>query len=560
MLNDLKYIDSIYNLSTYVWTRIVTLILGIVVFVVYENIFPLWIYLTILAAYIYCILKFKDGIRVHFLANISLDYLLIFFIVLGKPIHEYDILLLIATPIINLISCKENLSNCLIVISLPFLCILSNDFLCNLDDISWGLFRAYIVSILLVLALYYLVGYKKFKKAILNAIDQYYLSKEEFYKPHKIYGEILRIIRRSMPNIDIDIIASFIVNTEPHMLVNSSKLIWRCHININPNFARPLRQHKLYPVSFAYDNRNRPYSLLYIDNVKDINYGYVIAFNKKPSPFNIIVLFSFVRLFCHKYSRILYSQHIVRQIETEKREKTNENLKYINHAVNTMHFIRNRLSPFNNLIEILQSSTFDNLRKLPNEKLRPIILKEIKRCGVELNDLQKRADYLLNNDNNPADYQNIKKFSVVDIYKMVSNLWYGIFSENIDINGDPEILSHMRVNVNEDGIYIVFADWIANMDKHGDGEVSLVVDVVNNDELAFIFRNNHKLSESDTKKLLSDINNDTRNEIVRRKTHGLYSIKTISEAMGMKIHAEQENAKIKFTIYLKMYKYESVSY
>ena len=60
MLNDLKYIDSIYNLSTYVWTRIVTLILGIVVFVVYENIFPLWIYLTILAAYIYCILKFKD--------------------------------------------------------------------------------------------------------------------------------------------------------------------------------------------------------------------------------------------------------------------------------------------------------------------------------------------------------------------------------------------------------------------------------------------------------------------------------------------------------------------
>lgn len=560
MLNDLKYIDSIYNLSTYVWTRIVTLILGIVVFVVYENIFPLWIYLTILAAYIYCILKFKDGIRVHFLANISLDYLLIFFIVLGKPIHEYDILLLIATPIINLISCKENLSNCLIVISLPFLCILSNDFLFNLDDISWGLFRAYIVSILLVLALYYLVGYKKFKKDILNAIDQYYLSKEEFYKPHKIYGEILRIIRRSMPNIDIDIIASFIVNTEPYMLVNSSKLIWRCHININPNFARSLRQHRLYPVSFAYDNRNRPYSLLYIDNVKDINYGYVIAFNKKPSPFNIIVLFSFVRLFCHKYSRILYSQHIVRQIETEKREKTNENLKYINHAVNTMHFIRNRLSPFNNLIEILQSSTFDNLRKLPNEKLRPIILKEIKRCGVELNDLQKRADYLLNNDNNPADYQNIKKFSVVDIYKMVSNLWYGIFSENIDINGDPEILSHMRVNVNEDGIYIVFADWIANMDKHGDGEVSLVVDVVNNDELAFIFRNNHKLSESDTKKLLSDINNDTRNEIVRRKTHGLYSIKTISEAMGMKIHAEQENAKIKFTIYLKMYKYESVSY
>ena len=560
MLNDLKYIDSIYNLSAYVWSRIVTLILGIIVFVAYDNIFPLWAYFAIVATYLYVIFKFKGRVGKHFLANIGIDYLLILFIVLGKPIHGYDVLLLIVAPIINLISCKENISSCLTVISMPFLCILVNDFLCDKDDISWGLFRAYTTSLLLVLVLYNIVRYNKFKDAILNAIDQYYLNKEEFYKPHKIYGEILRIIRRSMPNIDIDIIATFIVNTEPYMLVNSSKLIWRYHININPNFARPLRQHKLYPVSFAYDNRNRPYSLLYIDNVKDINYGYIIAFNKKPSPFNIIVLFSFVRLFCHKYSRILYSQHIVRQIETEKREKTNENLKYINHAVNTMHFIRNRLSPFNNLIEILQSSTFDDLRKLPNDKLRPIILKEIKRCGVELNDLQKRADYLLNNDNNPADYQNIKKFSVVDIYKMVSNLWYGIFQENIDINGNPEILNDMHVDVNEDGIYIVFADWIANMDKHGDGEVSLVVDVVNNDELAFIFRNNHKLSESDTKKLLSDINNDTRNEIVRRKTHGLYSIKTISEAMGMKIHAEQENAKIKFTIYLKMYKYESVSY
>lgn len=560
MLNDLKYIDSIYNIYRYIKSRFITLCLSILALITYDNVLPLWVYPSLILLYIFTTYVYRANIDRHFVAHIGIDYILILFIVIGKPIHEYDILLLIATPVINLISCKENLYRCLAVVSMPYLCILINDFICNRADLSLGLLRAYVISICLVILLYSIVKYNILKDSILNDIDQYYLNKEEFYKPHKIYRKILKTIRQHFPNIDIDLMAAFIVNSEPFMLVNSSKIIWRCDISIPSQFIHELKPHKLYPIEFTYDNKQRPHSVLYIDKIKNVHYGYVIAFNRKPLLINILILFSFLRLFCHKYSRVLYGQHIIQQIETQRREDTNNNLRYINQAVNTMHFIRNRLSPFNDLIAILQSPDFAKLKKVPNEELRRIAWNEIERCNIELKELLRRANYLLDNNNNPANYSQLSDYAVANIYKLINHIWQTVFIEDIVICGDTEVLERKRINTNEDGIYIVFSDWIANMKKHCVGYTSASAHILDNDELAFVFINDHQLSSTDVRNLINDLNSNSRNEIMQRTTHGLYNIKEISDAIGLKLLAEREEENIKFTITLKMHSDENISH
>ena len=218
-----------------------------------------------------------------------------------------------------------------------------------------------------------------------------------------------------------------------------------------------------------------------------------------------------------------------------------------------MHFIKNKLSPLNNLIAVLQEQHIEKENvAYEDDSIKTFILKELKKSDKNLDKIIKTASVILNKENNPFTFSNLKDIKPVDIFWVIENLSDDFFNGEctLSFTWEIETLFKERVQYNKEGLYILLTDWFSNMKKYGNGyHISFKED---NENYIVVFSNTYKDEHKEkVLKIESDFNLDDRKEIVRRRSHGIYQIKSTMEEMNLNGKIATNKNRIYFTLEFK---------
>lgn len=558
-----ELIDLIQRRINSVLFRIVLSCYAIFIVIIEENIFNNWLYGIVISTYfvLYIILLKKPVLR---LTN---DFLFIGLILVGKNPNESYNYLLMLLPIINSINFSGDKKSPLLyvysfILYITLICQFkqSHTELSNLTNIK------YIIPILFlwVINIYTTLRVKirNFRESLNDVVDSFYLKKEYIKRPHKIYNEIIEAIHKHLNKeliISLYCFTPLNGNENKLIIVNGSSFLWKYEFK-NKDILKKLREKKiLVNEEILIEEQPNNLNLILYSQVEDQEYFFVFITNSNvPIYYMIIGFFRTLAPAFSKISKVLLSEKRLQEVRNEELQRLTESSLYVNRANKTMHFIRNRLSPFSNLLKML-----DNLETVPTEKSKAFeeLLKgEKERTKIELKNIVNRANDMLEKSNNPFIYTTVVPISIQRIYTILKRIFAIYFPEIvITINITPDGIKRYS-NLNEEGFEIFLSDWINNMKKYKKSHVSSHFHL-ENELLSISFKNDHNNTPDEINKMIDDLTSNDRNEIMKRTTHGLFTIKSTLEDMKVpfEIKNETEQNEIIFTLNLKTFEYESSS-
>lgn len=538
-MNLFAIIDLIQRKINSIIFRFIIIAYSICIVYLYDNIFPIYIYWLAIPIYLimYYILIRKDVWR---LLN---DFLFVILVIIGKNPNETFLFVYLILLIINSINFSGTKRSWILYVITIFAYYFILSFYHNKIDVQ-VLTRNYypIISIVfLFLIESYTAVRVKFRDFIeqLNAVvDSFYTEKEYYKKPHKLYPELIDLINNRIKQDLIENIYCFTTTSNTNrklQIVNSSNFIWNFKLDEKYLWKEFEKKKYLLNVKLTIDNKNFDFNCILKCQIEEVTYFYIIT-TKRSMPF-YYELINFMRVLnptFTKISTVLFNEKRLQEINVDEFMKLAEQMQYVARANKTMHFIRNRLGPIKNLIEMLDSKYLqenDENKKL----LEGMILEEKNRAKIDFQEIIKRADYLLEKSHNPFNFTDTSNTNIKKIYSLFAKQTVRYFP-NIDINREvisDEFNDNYHIEINKDGFDLLMSDWLCNMQKYHKSNIKFFF-TVQDYKLKIEFWNDFKNGDYDIKTLITDMKSPDRNEIMKRKTHGLFQIKSCLEDMNIK--------------------------
>lgn len=527
-LNELA--DALYRKRNSIYFRLLCVCYALIIVLVHTNIFPFWYYIVAILVYIsfYYYLLFKNNYL-----RLLCDYLFILFTIWGKDNADITSLMFILLPIFNAIN---------------FSGTKRNPYLLSLYAMATYVVYVYpdidVLSIIIAFSSVFFIDYYSALRWKLNIFQQKLLDHvDEFYtvvsKPHKIYNQAIADINEFLGRDYVKNIFCMIRENGTLHIVNSS--IFTFTFKISPNLIQEdkLKNNLIvYNVDFLYDKNKSEYNIVYpvrsIQGEDVTDYVFILVLKRRLPVYRLLsgVLF-LIETFFTRIAKVLHNEKKLRQIKRETIKDLRNKARFVERSVNTMHFIRNRLSPYKTLIQTIDMR-YKSSQDM-KEKLDKIIMQQNKIAQKELEQIISKANYLLEKDNNPFSYNEMEFYSVGKIFALVRALWNESFQEqNFQIEEfNIEDTERYKILSNFDGLDILFSDWIGNMYKYQKGNVWCQIKI-ENEGMVIKFLNDYKSSDREIKELISDFNKDDRQQITRRTTHGIYIMKQIISELNIK--------------------------
>lgn len=549
-----EFIDFIQRKINSILFRIVLVAFAIILLLIFNNEFTTFSYVSIFTLYFAIYLSLLKYSKLR-LFN---DFIFINLILWGKNPNEVIIFTFIILPIINSINFSGQKKSVLLYLytAITFLLLL-----CHYNH---KLETKYIISNLYpissIIFLWLINSYtslrikiRNFREELNSVVDNYYLKKEEIKRPHVIYNLLIDIIHKNIKKNLIEEIICFTSlknNGDKLFITNGSRFIWEFEFT-NKFLIKDLREkNNLLNQELNLDGIVKPYNLILYSKVKEHEYVYALI-TKRNIPFYywVIGFFRTLQPTFNKISTILLSEKKLQDIKNEEIAKLSERSQYVNRANNTMHFIRNRLGPFSNLLKMLEQ-----FKSIPEEKMdifKSLVTQETERSRIELNNIIDRADAMLEKSKNPFLYTNVYFITLEKIFTILKRNVYNYFPYlDIKINKIPD--SKKFILLNEEGFELFLSDWLNNMSKYKKSEVACNF-FIENTFLNISFINDHNLSNDVIDKMIDDLTSQDRNEIMKRTTHGLYIIKSALEDMNIPFEVKKVDKKIMMTLKLTIF-------
>jgi len=375
-------------------------------------------------------------------------------------------------------------------------------------------------------------------------INDFYTSKANLKQPYKIYFPLKDLMnielnkflfsRISSNKTYISNIHCYTISEESIILVNGTKFLWENTL-INNGIIQDLRKNNgvlyNYPI-----NNVEGFNIILLSKSNNYEYIYVIKLSS-----NLNFIYKRVNFFIvyksvfQKLSDLLNNERQLFSIRKGEISELSEKRKYVNYAIKSMHFIRNRLTPFNNLTELL-SHFFNNKFNDDHDRATTLnfIKSESNNCKTELHHLVKRANYILENNRNPFGKTLSENVSIIDIYTSVGRNFNYFFPGKV-IQAkivESEIYKNYHLEMNKEGFEIFISDWLNNCQKYSKGYIQCDLEL-SNEFLKITFVNNYNLKEQDVKSLVKDLNSDSKKEILKRSTNGVFLIKEFLGSMDI---------------------------
>lgn len=549
-MSKIRNIDKLQKGINSVVFRIILIFYSLVIISFSDNFFPDYLYIVYCLIYlIFYILIIK---RSYF--RLINDLVLFFLIMFNKDplnIVNYCFLLLYIVNRLNFTG-RVNRYNFIAVIPvlIPFLYNYYIFYGINLNILLY-VFPFVIFYFLTYLTLTkYKIRY--FLEEINSKVDDYYLNIDRFVKPYSIYSEISLIINSKVDLIDKIFCVTFNKIGEP-IIVNSSDFIFDLNLNdfkLNDfHTNNNILQNKSISIDGIIYNNN----ISYLIPCEELNYVYIFILKRNlPFYLEIITAHEFIKPSLFRISKILLTEKHLNDIKAkELRSLSKKRVNYIR-SIKTMHFVRNRLTAFKNLTELV--SHYNNNK---NPEVYDLLIDQNAKSKLEIELITKRAEIMLEKSNDPFDFSECEEILIKDLYLLVksnTDMFFGTDALNTNLNEEFLNLNN-KVLINLDGFSLFLSDWYSNINKYNNGFVKISFNFEkNNNILTLFFENNYKNKEQLVVNLVRDFLSNDRNEILKRKTHGIYIMKDTLNSMNLfyDLIIDKENKVLTFNLQLKL--------
>lgn len=544
-------IDSTQKKINSMLFRVTLITYAIIIISNQENIFKSWVYvlsiLLFISTYIVCLKR-------SFFRLIN-DFVFIILILWGKDPMNIYIFTFLILPIINSINFSgQKKTGFLYLITYIEFQILFYFYYGKLDNI-WT-FSLPIISLWGINTYTNLrLKVKAFREELIETVDNFYLDKEQVKKPYRLYKKFISLINTNTDK-DNELVGNlycFTINKDIKdkiVIVNGTSFIWYYKFSnvefiTNLRKGKPLFNEPVILEGIVYDKNFIIYTSL------DGNEYFYLFTLKRDIPFyyDVIGFYETLEPALIKMSKTLLGEKLLQDIRNEEILKLSEKILYVNRANNMMHFIRNRLGPFANLVKMIEGTD-----KIPTEKIEPfkqILIDQNKRAQIELRNITDRADDMLEKSKNPFFYSILDNVSVQRTFILLrKSFTYYFPEEEIEI----EILASPRkryVQLNEEGFEVFLSDWLNNIKKYQKKIIKCTFTEEKN-FLEISFVNDYIIAEEDVDRLVNDFMSSDRNEIMKRTTYGLSTIKSTLESMNVSYDVKNSENLLRFTIIINI--------
>ena len=481
-------ISTINKKTTRLIYRGTILLYGASILCIYDNRFNAATY--IIASLIYIIIELIKYKKYPIIRTVG-DYFIICTVLAFKDINNAFLFTYFLLPIINSVNYTGKRNRVYILILLYSISYLTLTYFSG--TISWADISRQLPVILSIWLLMYsskiLWERNKINRDLLDILLTHQASTA---KPHEIYG---KIIDRLNDRKTIKSITCFATdNFNRFQLVNSSNYIFQYELsykNKKRDCGRLKRGDIVTNASFTIDRTAQNTNLILPVLGRELGFDdrhYVFIF-VSDTEYRYKDIFTIISLepFFINLAKYIYTLHSIEEAKQFSREQIIGHYKFVQSAINTMHFIRNRLTPYQTLLDLYDDANANNF---PTE-ITNLLTNTAVRARIELSELLKRSEYLLEKGNDPYNHQELSNISIKKLHGCIRDIWNFYFIDDIKTDSKSKPLSsdNLYVLSNINALNILLTDIIGNINKYYRDEAKCTVSI-NDTDLCIIFENN----------------------------------------------------------------------
>lgn len=538
--------------------RIILVCFSLIIFLNYNTIFNFYQYILLISIYLllYGLCYKKNGLIS--IIRLLIDYSFIFILTYGISKNDFLIASLVFLPFLNSNNHSGNKKSILLyLIPLLYFYCFDKEF--------------FTLKVIIVFICFYVINlfgrvrnaYFNFTENLNSCIDDFFLDENSLKRPHRIYKKAIEILNTSkLITFKTEKILCFKIYKDNITLINGSEFIW--NYNIDEQIAKielinKVRNNKtINNIEFEIDGISYIKNICFKCRIDKSTYLFAII-SKKDSKadisftpfFNEIVTPFFTRL-----SKVFETFINQKNIELLNINQMENKIAYVNNAINSMHFMRNKLGPIRNYLDMVNdynSIIFEKEEKNKKLELKKIIESERNKLSVSLDNILERANIILEKANNPFNVNKVDKHSVLKLYVELKRIWELFFDDirplvELEINKE---LEYKNLEFNTLGLELVLCNWISNIKKYNSGIYS--VKLYQDEKYVIITFTNSVINKIETLEIVKLFNSDDRIEISKRNSHGLIEIKDFLNQMNVQSDMTLENDLI--TLNLKFLKF-----
>lgn len=519
------------RLQNLILYKLILVVYTLYIWYTFDHYFQWYIYLGGMFAYF---MYFIVGRRTLEKYSHLADFLLISLFLFGKHLNSFGFATYLLLPVV----CRgtyfnnKNVDKWFAVEYLGLLLIL-----CLLPDFDgWKGVMHLIIPAIILLFINFVFNKRwetdDFVAELLDLVDDYYTSERPSYH---LYRTVIHSFAKRGINISNIACFSSDENYSRLHLINSSSLIYRFQYEINNDQKNVLNTYDYaFDTEFLLDGQDMSKNIVYsVDQISSDGKKSKLLFALflcSESQKRIRVQIHEYERFFIKLSKVIVFENGMRARRIGEIQNLQQKARFVNAAINTMHFIKNRLTPFQTLLDYL-----NNEGNIQSFERYPILLENVKKsCSREMKDILQRAKFLLDKGNNPFLHQVLTETDSRSIYTLLRTIWIDTFSDECDnlIN-----ISNARccVPINVEGMDILFSDIIGNMKKYSKTYRSCKFDA-SESKIDIIFFNDFTDLHA-VESLVNYMNSDEKNEVFFRVTHGTPLIKQNCKDQNIDIRA-----------------------
>ena len=489
----------------------------------------------------------RFGIKICRWTNLIVDTLFVVFFFYSYGVFDTYSLTLALLPIIGNICLSEFLFSRWLTLTIP-VSIFTTLYLKGITVIFPLILPFVIIA---VIAMFSKI-HKDFNQKIVEIgefMDSFFVNKANLQKSYKIYDDIIQILKKHPLPISIDAVYCFI-NDDQIYLYNGSQYVWSYKFEVpisqindsNDDKFKGYTNLPLYINGQELDKSKR--CVITLDN--GVSYMFVVEVGRVGYFTKLLMSITLLTLFS-RLAKLYESERLLRNIESNKLIELSEKANYVNAAVSSLHFIRNKLSPmktFFSIVDDIKAETDETRR----EKMRLYMEQDISKMRESYKLMIDRANLLLDNSETPFIYNTTQRHTLKDLFTEIRQSW-----QDYRLDESAIIIQLQKASegescylyYNTEGLGLVLDNWISNISKYSIGKYSLVV-VENEQNVILTFANGY-----DSKTSLGFVrcySKDNRTEINKNKWHGLSNIKDFLDQMHLQGEISNDETNIYFKI------------
>ncbi|MFN8229483.1 MAG: hypothetical protein U0V03_01040 [Bacteroidia bacterium] len=386
---------------------------------------------------------------------------------------------------------------------------------------------------------------QRINETLFEIIDSFYAKNIGRKETSKIYESLIGRMSsiHLTKSLRTESISSFVIRKESLLLVNSSMNIFDYDIKDIENLLPKLNSGKIVENHAVYIN-NTKYERNLLTKVTGNTREYVffVTFKKV----HISEIQSLKVFFIGRLILIPALKHIARLFEVQysliKSKAKNldilrENQEYVLKANEAMHFVKNSLSPIKSTL-----TTLDLIDNEQDESNKKYLLESLEKQRIaatnEIANIIKRANLILDKAKNPFESTNIEEVEFYSLFNTIRRRWSEAFNtKNITINNNVDYnenkLASLFFFIDINTLHLLISNVFSNIDKYSNNDNSIIFDI-NKDDFTISFINGidfSKVQLNELKNIALSYNENKRNEIAKRQSHGFVHLRLYTEAL-----------------------------